>query len=77
MPMSKKDMLDKKINYLQALQLAFIAILVSLIGYSATHYKEMETFLLIGAIVMSCILVVLNVALTVAIFKIISKMEEL
>ena len=49
--MSKKDVLDKKINYLQALQLAFIAILVSLIGYSATHYKEMETFLLIGAIV--------------------------
>ena len=50
---------------------------MSLIGYSATHYKEMETFLLIGAIVMACILVVLNVALTVVIFKTISKMEEL
>ena len=50
---------------------------MNLIGYSATHYKEMETFLLIGAIVMACILVVFNVALTVVIFKTISKMEEL
>ena len=70
-------MLDKKIGYFQALQLAIIAILVSLIGFIATQYECMSLFLIIVSTIAICILIVMTAILSVIIFKKISELEDL
>ena len=70
-------MLDKKIGYFQALQLAIIAILVSLIGYVFTHYKSMELWLIIISSFTICAFAIIAIILSALILKNIKELEDL
>lgn len=70
-------MIDKKVSYFQALQLAIIAILASLVGYVFTHYKSMELWLIVVSVVVTVSFVVANIILSIIILKKIDELEDL
>lgn len=73
----QKGHAGQKIGYFQALQLAIIAIFVSLVGFIATQYECMSLFLVIVSTIAICTLIVMTAILSVIIFKKISELEDL
>ncbi|MDE7217977.1 MAG: hypothetical protein K2N20_07795 [Helicobacter sp.] len=67
----------QRLAILQALQLAIIAILVSLVGYVFTHYKSMELWLIIISSFTICAFAIIAIILSALILKNIKELEDL